>query len=163
MIFKGYKKSETSYFIMGFTIIEILVSIAIIVLLLSVTFESFMSFKKNRIVAGSAERIAVLLSEARSSTLSSKGGSQYGVHFSSNSATLYQDSYSSTNPENKIVGIDSPGQIEAITLLGGGENVLFNKLTGETSQYGTVTISSTEDQADVRVITISQSGLIEMN
>lgn len=148
----------------GLTIVELLIALAIIVVLLSVTFSSFLSFKRSRIVAQSSERILVLIREARSLTLASKEGSRYGVYFSSNSVTMYQDTYSPTNTENKVITIDPPAQISATALFGGGSNLIFDRLTGETSQYGVVTISSSvAGSDDVREISISKSGLTEMN
>ena len=147
----------------GLTLIEVLAGLAIMLILSIIVWSSFQSFRENQIVSKSANEVAVLLSEARSLTLSSRDDAEYGVHFEEDSATLYQASYLSGGAENKVIEVELPAEISSINLSGGGSNVVFDRLTGETSEFGSITISSTDNPEDVKIITISQTGLVELN
>jgi len=49
-----------------------------------------------------------------------------------------------------------------ITLAGGGSDVIFNRLTGETSQNGVITLSS-PSTAQIKTVTVYKTGVVESN
>jgi prepilin-type N-terminal cleavage/methylation domain-containing protein len=147
----------------GFTLIELLISIVIATILLGIVVEGFASYSKNQAVEKGALKIASLLTEARSSTLASKNGSEYGVHFDTNSATLFEgDTYSAGASTNKSLSLDSFAEISSVTLSAGGSDIVFNKLTGGTSDYGTTTVSLTSSTTQSKKIVVHPTGLIEI-
>jgi len=148
----------------GFTLIEVLVAIAILAALVSAIFGAFLSFNRNQALQKDASKVVATLEEARQLTIFSKESSQYGVHFGTDEVVLFKGStYSSSDPENTSTKLHSLVSVSATSLNGGGDEVIFQRLTGETSQDGTVTLVSSHDSSETKVITIEKTGLIQSN
>lgn len=148
----------------GISLIEIILSIAIIVAILLITINLFSNYNEKQVLDNSTEKISSLLKEARSLTLSSRADSSYGVHIEQNLAVLFKgSSYVSGDPNNKINNIDEKTTISLINLNGGGNDVVFQKLTGKTNNYGSINISLSSDLSKTKVLQIDQTGLIEKN
>lgn len=147
-------------YVRGFTLIEVLAAIAIMGVLVAIVLAPFASFRNSNLLNIASEEILTILSEARGDTLSAKEGYQYGVHFESSQAVLYRGStYSSSDPNNKVMLLDGALEISLITLNGGGADVLFDQLTGKTSQGGTVLIRVKNDITKTKTINISGTGV----
>jgi prepilin-type N-terminal cleavage/methylation domain-containing protein len=145
----------------GFTVIELLVSLGIIIVLSAVIITTFIQFKKNQALSKDTETVVEVLSQARNQTLSSKNSSAYGVHFASNKITLFTgNAYSVSDPANQDFNLNSTDTVLTISLTGSGTDVVFNRLTGETSQDGTVIISS-PGLSQSKTVTIYKTGVIE--
>jgi len=145
----------------GFTLIEILIVISIIVVLLAISTSSFTNINKAESLKADVRNIISVIDEARGKTLSSKNSSQYGVHFEEFNTTLFTGAiYSSGNPTNQVTGLGSLTHISSISLNGGGSDVIFDRLTGATSQSGTITVTL-KDSSDSKNISISSTGIIE--
>lgn len=142
---------------------EVLIVIGIMGILLVISVSTFSLFNKTQALDKDADLVVESLEEARSQTLSSQNASQYGVHFSANKITIFSGTtYSSSNSSNRDFLLASTDTIFSTTLNGGGSDVIFNRLTGETSQYGTVVISS-PTTSRTRTVTIHKTGVIEFN
>lgn len=145
----------------GFTLLEILVSIAIITLLTAIGWNTLSRFRQTVDLNRSAEAGISSLNDARSRTLSSVDSSQYGVHFQTDSVVLFKGtSYATSNPDNVEFLVPGTVQISSISLTGGGSDVLFARLTGATNQSGTITFRLSANTAETRMITILSSGVI---
>lgn len=141
---------------------EIIVVIAISSLTVGAILNSFGQLNQNQVINKNTELVATILREARSLTLSSKGGNQYGVHLESSQVVLFQGSvYNSTTPGNIYYPLNSLGNISLISLSGGGSEVIFDRLTGDTPQSGTIKLGLLADPSSTRTITISGTGLVE--
>ena len=148
----------------GFSIIEILVVVAVAGMLASVCLYSFSKYRNSQTLKNAEDNVASLLDNARAETFSSDSSSQYGVHLQSSQAVFFIGAtYNSSASTNKVVAIDPSVTITGITLTGGGSDVIFNRLTGETADYGTITFTLASDSTKTKVITISQTGLISEN
>lgn len=148
----------------GFTVIELLASISIIVVLATIVFGSINSFRNSKALQIVSEDILSLLDEAKNNTLSSKNNYAYGVHFESAKIVLFQaPTYSDLNPNNKTIEIDNAVQIYGIALAGEGSGVIFQKLTGKTSQNGTIIIRLKSDNSKTKTIKIEGSGIASVN
>src|ERR1035437_5373941 len=120
----------------GFTLLEILIVIAILAVLTVISLNTFVQIKNSQAQQMDTETIVETLRQARSQTLSSQSASQYGVHFASGAITLFTGaSYVSNDPNNKIFTLSNVNVITA-SLSGGGSDIVFNRLSGETSQDG---------------------------
>ncbi len=145
----------------GFSIIEILIVLGIMAILTGITFSVFSSVKKAQALEKDRDSIIEVLRQARSQTLSSKNASQYGVHITSSQITLFTGtSYSVGNSSNQDFILQGSDTIVTISLTGGGSDVVFNRLTGETNQNGTITISS-PSTSQTKTVTIYKTGLVE--
>lgn len=146
---------------LGFTVIEILVVVGILAVLTAIVFATFVQFRKHQALEKDTELIVEVLSQAHAQTLSSQNSSQYGVHFSASQITLFAGNvYSAGASTNQNYSINSLDTILTISLNGGGADVVFNRLSGESSQYGTITVSS-PSTSRTKTVTIYKTGVIE--
>ena len=145
----------------GFTLLEILIIAAIALFLAIGSFSVYGNYNKSRSLEVSAQNIASLLKTARSKTLASNDASVFGVHFETSRAVLFKGAtFSEPNVDNREYRLPGVVTISTINLNGGGNDIIFERLTGETQQFGTTTVSLT-DSSKERNITISATGIIE--
>jgi prepilin-type N-terminal cleavage/methylation domain-containing protein len=127
----------------GLTLVEILVVISILGILTAISLTSFVTLRKSEGLKKDTETVIEILRQARAQTLSSKDGQTYGVHLATSTATLFSgSSYSSTTPTNLVFNFNNTDTIQTVSLVGGGSDVVFKRLTGETNQSGTILFSS---------------------
>lgn len=146
---------------LGFTILELFIVLGIIFLLVSLVLSGLIGFKKDQALQKDTELIIELLNQARNQTISSKNQSEYGVHFSQSTATIFKGtSYSAGSSDNQNYPLNSTDTIITISLNGGGTDVVFNRLSGETAQAGTVVLSSPGIN-QIKTVTIYGTGVID--
>ena len=145
----------------GFSAAELIVSLAIMFVLAGIILSAFISFRKTQSLTIDTETVIEVLRQARNQTLSSKNSTVYGVHMTAPKITLFTGStYSSGAGTNQDFTLSSTDTILTISLTGGGSDVVFQRLTGETSQNGTVVVSS-PGLSQTKTITIYKTGLVE--
>ncbi|MCK4454302.1 type II secretion system protein [Candidatus Parcubacteria bacterium] len=147
----------------GFTLIEVLVAIAIIVILCSAAVNSYFSFRSQSDLNTNAQMILNALTLAQSKTLASEGASSYGVHFEQEKCVLFKgDTYNPAASDNKIYNFSSRLEIpildSGLDLNEGGSEAVFARLTGNTSHFGTVKIQLKNNSEKYRIIKIESSG-----
>ncbi|TSC67828.1 MAG: Uncharacterized protein CEO19_33 [Parcubacteria group bacterium Gr01-1014_73] len=146
----------------GATLVEMLVVLAIAAVLFVLVYEVFVNYNRGQALEKSAAAVAAVLSEARGKTLAGRGAAQYGVHFAADSVTFFTGAvYNPADSANKTERLSSLVEISAIILNGGGSDAIFEKLTGATNQYGVITIRDKNNPAQIMIVTIYQTGLIE--
>ncbi|MBI1998942.1 MAG: hypothetical protein HYS73_01230 [Parcubacteria group bacterium] len=147
----------------GFTIIEIIIVIGIFMTLAAAGATPLLFLKnKNAVVSASTESVS-LLYDARARTLSSKNSLRYGVHFAPDRAVLFSgDSFDANDPQNEIIFFDSVILAPVISLNGGGRDLIFRRLTGETDEFGTITFQLKKDPAVMRTITVERTGVVSI-
>ncbi len=148
----------------GITLIEILVSIGIIGIITAVVVPNLSSFRNEQILNNTASDIVSLINKAHSDTLSSLNSTVYGVHLTSTNATYFiGSSYSAGTATNKVITFDTKVSIPAaggINLNGGGSDIMFTRLSGDTTSYGTIIVRLVSDATKQKTIAISQTGNI---
>ena len=148
----------------GFSVAELLVVIAVIAILAALSASSFVNLNKTEAVDKTALLAISALDEARSLTLASKNSSQYGVHFEDSKIVLFTGAtYSSGDSSNQVNLLNSVVRTSAINLTGGGNEVIFNRLTGATGENGSVTFSFRSDSTVTKTVTIYTTGAAESN
>lgn len=156
---ESYKLQATSYPGAGFTALELLIVIAVMLLLFALATVPFASFREAQVLNAAASELTALLSEARSAAVASKESSEYGVHFESMRGVYFKGtSFSEPSSYNKEMVLDRAIEISAVSLAGGGSDVVFEMLTGETAQYGTVTLRSKANASKQKIITVGRTG-----
>jgi prepilin-type N-terminal cleavage/methylation domain-containing protein len=152
-----------SIFKKGYTLLEVLIVISIIGIVASIIISGFREMQFRHELDLNAEKVVEIIREARSRTLSSQNASQYGVHIGTTDLTTFVGTAyvagTATNVKYNLTGTDT---IIAVTLTGGGSDIVFRRLSGETAQDGTITISSSNTGA-TRVVTVYKTGLVEFN
>lgn len=145
----------------GFTVVEIFIVVFILVIIVTLSSSAFLRFNKRQELNATVADVRSVLEEARALTLASKNNLTYGVHFESDEITRFSGStYAPSSPDNKMTKI--PSRIIATTsLTGGGQDVLFEKLTGKTNNSGTVVLLFASDPSASTTITIYATGIVE--
>ncbi len=151
----------------GFTLIEILVLITIVIVLFSISILVLSSFRAETELNEVVERVVILLEDARTRTVSSQDDSRYGVYFDDQStpnALIFfkGSSYSLRDPSfDEDYFFPSDIRLETISLAEGNE-VVFQKITGETSSWGYVALASARDLEKTKTVYVSRMGQIDM-
>ncbi len=145
----------------GFTLIEILVSVAVMVIIVLVVVGGLRSFRQSADLNRAADGVMASLRDGRLRTIESKDASIWGVHVESSRVTLFKGvTFSEGAADNAIFNLPSAVTL-SWSLQGGGSDVKFNRIRGDTDQYGTLTLTLTADSSKTRTITIRSAGLVE--
>lgn len=150
----------------GFTIIEILIVLSILIIIFIVALPTLNNFKDKQALSNSAENTVALLNDARSKTLAGEGGNNFSVYFEGTKATLSAGStYVPGGPYFKEVVFENGVILSAsnIVLNGTTDTIVFTKLTGNTTNYGTITLALISDPTKTKVITILKTGIVNSN
>ena len=140
---------------------EMLIVIVVLGIVTAVVIGGFLMFKRGSELDSASENLLSLLLEARSKTLSSKDSSSWGVRFETNRAILFKGTiFVDGAADNNVIAMPPSAEIATIALNGGGQNVVFKRLTGETDQYGALTLRLGYDASYTKTITILQTGII---
>jgi prepilin-type N-terminal cleavage/methylation domain-containing protein len=142
----------------GFSLIELLVAAAIFVLLMALALSSMNLVKKERLLSSSADKILDVLRLAQNKTLASEGSSSYGVHFEREKFVLFAGGvYSSAAPENQEFALVDGIVIGAVDLAGASD-VVFERLSGNALNSGSVVLELESDATKNKIIYIESSG-----
>ncbi|MDP2821033.1 MAG: prepilin-type N-terminal cleavage/methylation domain-containing protein [bacterium] len=147
----------------GFTLIELLIVVAIIFIVFALSVVSFRFYEKKSTLNNTVKEIVAVLKSAQNKTLASEGNSKWGVYFDSgqNRFILFKGSeYNPEGAENEINEISERIEISALDLAGGENKIVFKRLTGETDQFGSVSLRLKENPAEIKTIYIENSGQI---
>ena len=144
----------------GLTLIEIIVAVGILVFISTIGLNAFSSFKKASDLSSGSDTVMTYLIQARSKTLSAENGAQYGVHFESEKIVFFQGgSYIESDSQNQEIILPTTVEISSIILSGGGSDVLFKKLNGETDNDGTIILRLKLNQTREKTVSIKKTGL----
>ena len=161
---KNTHRLPTRNFTTGFSVIEVLVVVAIISIVAAISYTTFIQAKSSQSLEKDASRVVAAFDRARSLTLSSSQDRQYGVHIESDRVTIFPGStYSTNDPDNQTEILGPLTSITQYSLSGGGSEVIFDRLTGKTSKPGTITVSLNQDTSRFYTITVLGTGLVEIN
>lgn len=146
----------------GYTLIEILIVMAIGVVILSFIIDSFYNLIKTQALDRDYDSIASLVDQAKSLSINSKSASKYGLFFSSSTVAIFKGDTYSTSTVYQSYSLNSKVNISAINLVGSSTNqVIFNRLNGYANASGTIAISLKSDPAVVKTIQIYKTGAVE--
>jgi type II secretory pathway pseudopilin PulG len=147
----------------SFTLIEILIVIGILIILITIFFPTFRSFRTESNLNNSVEQIINTLRLVQGKTLASDGASQWGIYFSTSTIphqyTLFQgaDYASRIASSDEIYNLPESVEIYDINLAAGAE-VVFDRLIGSTDQFGDLSLRLKTDPTKNQTIYIENSG-----
>ena len=144
----------------GFTLTEILIVIGIALVLTTIVVSVFTNIKNNQTLDKDSGLVIEVIRQAKSLTLNSKNSSQYGVHFESGSVTIFTGTTYSAGSSSNLVHSLSSGNSATTSLSGGGRDIVFKRLSGETDNNGTIILSS-QFSTTTKIITVYKTGLVE--
>ncbi len=144
----------------GISLIEIIVAIAIGAILTATIVVSFSSFRNSKIVDVSADQILSVINEARVKAVSSEDYSRFGVHFEANRTVLFKGHVFMEPSSSNVQTVLSPlAEISNISLNGGGADMVFQKLTGKTSNYGSLRVRLKSNNNKYKTISVKSTGI----
>lgn len=152
----------------GATIIELLVVIAILVILIFSSGQVFVFFQRQSSLNNTIEEIISILRVAQNKTLASEQADQYGIYFDISASPQEYTLFKGGDFASRDVSFDKiyklPETIEIYDInLAGGDEVIFNRLTGLTDQPGNISLRIKNDNTKNQTIYVQSSGLIGLN
>lgn len=147
----------------GISLLEILLVLGIIVLLVIVIVPNLSRFHKQQVLKNTTEDVISLINEARNNTISSLNSSSYGIRFFEDKVEMFAG-LTYTSPIKEIQFDDAvliPNN--GINLSGGGDDIVFERITGNTNQYGTILIQLESDSERQNIISVNKLGIVSIN
>lgn len=173
----------------GFSLLELIIVMAILAILSSGIAIWFFGYQRRAEVDSASKMMVDTLRDAQSRSIGGKDFKPWGVCFSAidNKFVLFRDDCNSNGiADNGEAGTDCGGggcfdcdlkcngvsvkeenylssfaKIGSVSLFGGGNKVIFNKLSGGAAQFGTVRIEQANDSASFKNITVTELGKID--
>lgn len=151
----------------GISLIEVIFAIAIAGILIAISVSVFSSLSNSQSLDRDAQNVHSQIEKARTMAINSvkapgtENASEHGVKFSSDKVEVFAGTaYDADNVESQY-DIPAKFTISDIDLVGGGEELYFNKLTGNASKSGAITISPAAGGAG-KTIAIYATGISEI-
>ncbi len=151
----------------GFTLVEVLIVVAILSVLFTIVIFDFVSFRKTSNLDNSVQEFVSILRLAQNKAVSSENYSKHGVYInttiSPNQYILFKgDNYLSEPSSYKIYSLQNNTEFYEISL-GGGNEIVFDKLTGVTEEFGNISIRDKNDINQSKTIYVASSGAISFS
>lgn len=144
----------------GFTIVEILVVVAIMTILAALMWTGMSNYASWQRYLSQVSEIRSSILEARSQTLGSVNDAAYGVYVGTDSIEFFSGATPTPgDPANTILPFTSDLRATS-TLSNGAWFVTFSRVTGEPSATGTIRINHGSRDAST-TLRIYGSGLVE--
>lgn len=147
----------------GFTIIEIIIVIAILAILLAIVISNFPYFNETTNLNNNVQEFISTLKLAQNRALSSDSYSQYGVYIntgvSPNQYVLFQGPTYAGSTAGQTYTLDKSLEFYNISL-GGGSEIAFDKLDGAADESGSVGIRVKSDTGTNKTIYVASSGAV---
>lgn len=143
----------------GFTLIEVLVVIAVLMIILTLSVASFYTLTRRTDLDTTRDNIVSDLNAAKNKTLASESAAQYGIYFNNSSSphkyVLFKGpGYILRDTSfDQIHNLPSTVEISSINLNGSTNEIVFNRLEGNTNNYGAIVLHSlsTNETRDIYV------------
>jgi prepilin-type N-terminal cleavage/methylation domain-containing protein len=145
----------------GFSLIEIVVAVAILGVLTSIVINTFHTAQLKKEQSGVTQSLVAHLEKQKADTQAGKGGAIYGVKLNADSYVLYKGTYSSNSVTNQNVTINNKFSLSE-TFTNTNNVIYFSKLYGKANENATITISHIQNQISPQLIVIEQSGTISV-
>lgn len=151
----------------GFTLLEVIVVVAIVIIIMTTSFTMGASFIVDRTLEAKTHEVAETLKLAQIRSLTRYQNSQWGVLFQQNSPPtndryiLFKGTSYATRDVAYDVIVDLPDFLSFtnIGFGGSGTQVVFAKLTGKTTQAGSVRLTTTG--GDYTTVSVNGMGVVQ--
>lgn len=143
----------------GFTLIEIIVAIAILTILFSVSILYYSTASESAKLSTASQDIISNIKLAKDRTVASLASSSYGMHFENSQYVMFRGtSYSASDPNNIFYALPVGMEIANISLEGGGVDIIFDRITGKVGNNGSIDVRVASDISKLKTISIPVSG-----
>lgn len=157
---KNMAGTSASHKAAGFSLIELLMVISIIVIILGVSMDSLSEYAARQAFAKTVTEVRDGTAAARQKTLAAVNDLVHGVHVESDEVVFFEGkAYVDGAVDNEIVSL--PDYITAsASFTGSVQTATFTRLTGLPSAAGTITLTNAKTGTNA-IITINATGLVE--
>ncbi len=152
--------SHSSRYGKGFTLLEVAITIGIVVLIGAISLVSFINSRNVRDLTTSAQNVLSVLRLAQSKALGGEDNSQWGVRLEQAQFILFRGTTFASSTSTQSYSLPSSIEIVNIILAGGGQEVAFKRLSGQTDQTGVFTVRIKGSVAQVFSVTVDGSGKV---
>lgn len=145
----------------GFTLMEILVVISIMAILLTLSFAFFSKLGNKDALEKDVAGLTSFIRNARLLSVASKDASAFGIHLESGKVVLFEgNTYTPGGANEKVMEYSGKVYMSSYNLNQGNPDIVFTRLSGNTLNFGTVTLSLKNNSAST-TITILRTGVIQ--
>ena len=150
----------------GFSLASLIVSIAIIGILFTVSIPVFNSFYKKSDLREGTEMVIGAVKLALTRTLASQGESQWGVYFTNlsepDSFILFKGPDYSTREtsEDRVYYVPEETEFTDMDVNGTTTEVVFERVTGTTNNFGSIALALISDNTSSSTVFIDSSGQV---
>lgn len=142
----------------GFTLIEVILVVVIMFSVLGMGILYYQSSQVRTDLNSQVSSFVSYLRYAQSNALAGKYGESHGIHIETDSFTTFAGgSYDVLDERNFSIQLPPSVMFQNVNLNGGGPDVIFDSVLGETENYGTLELASSAI-SEVMIITITKYG-----
>ena len=142
----------------GFTLLEIIIVIAIMVVISAISVSTYTSLRARQAVLKDTDSIVSIMERAKSMSSNRKNDSSYGVKFSSSTAILFSGSSFASGNKVSEYDLDVSVKVSSVSLSSNNTEISFDKITGTPNATGTIVVSANSYS---KIVTIFGTGIIE--
>jgi len=147
----------------GFTLIETIAIVSILIILISIAIPVINNIGEQSSLENTVIEVVNDLKLAKTKTIGSEGNSAWGVYFSTTTPHKYIV-FKGVDYDARDVSFDEihalPKNIafSSLNLEGGIDEIVFDKITGKTSAFGTIVLDFGSGSSDPKTVYIENSG-----
>lgn len=140
----------------GFSLLEVLLVIAIMSIIVAISFSSWQSFSDATNLSNTAKMIETKIKLAKNYSLGAVNDVNYGIHLETGSVTLFpaDAAYVLGDSDNQVFDLTDGVEIYD----GAGNDIVFSRLTGITPDSGTIGIRIINRPSKTKTININSQG-----
>ncbi len=145
----------------GFTLVEMIIVLAIIGILISISVVAFINARKSNELTTQTDKLLLMIEQARALALNGKGNGNVGIRLSSTTYEIFVGNSYVSSADNKLGRVEGPYWIET-TLPFPNPEIIFTRLGGVPNRTGTISIVDTRDGSRKKTISIGNQGDISV-
>lgn len=147
----------------GFTLIEMLLVIGLVLVIFGITMSVGRDFSSNIDLENTVKGISSKIKLAKSQSISALNGTHYGVRVKPSKIVIFEGStYTEGLLTNSEYVFSDKIEIFAHSL-GGGDDIIFSRLTGLTNNSGTINVRVINNPSNWKQIFINSDGQISLD
>jgi prepilin-type N-terminal cleavage/methylation domain-containing protein len=153
---------------LGFTIFELVIVIAILSIISSIVVSDFIAYKKNSDLNNNTQEFISALKSAQNKTISSDDYKTFGVYLntsvSPNQYVLFKgvDYTVRETIFDQVYSLDSSMEFYNVNF-GGGNEIVFSKVSGEAEKFGSASIRFKNDTNKNKTIYVTNFGVVSLS